>query len=65
MLMQLFEAGFDPAEVFEMLRAGELQSYLDDIAGVEAPPFRSERLLTKLRHMAVTNRRSIAAHSRS
>jgi hypothetical protein len=32
MLMQLFESGFAPGMVFKMLRAGELASYLDDLA---------------------------------
>jgi hypothetical protein len=32
MLMQVFEAGFDPAEAFESLRSGELQSIFDEIA---------------------------------
>jgi len=32
MLMQLFESGFAPSEVFELLRAGDLATYLDDIA---------------------------------
>jgi len=36
MLMQLFESGFDPGDVFELLRAGELQGYLDELA-VEMP----------------------------